>query len=163
MGLSRWRAFVRRPTGTTVATPRPGTAGVVDTTRSGAVDHMRNGRIDVRNGCIDLTERRNHRGIEAGRLFDLLSNDVRRYALHYLAKRKDPTSLGELADIVERMEGSHSAARYEHLYASLHHAHLPRLVEAGVVTYDPDAELVVATPAVRQFAAYLELAEPDDL
>jgi DNA-binding transcriptional ArsR family regulator len=110
-----------------------------------------------------VIELRQPGGMDAASIFDILSNDIRRYVLHYLAKRSDPISLGELAELTADMEEDYSATRYEHLYTALHHSHLPRLVDAGVIEYDPEAELIVSKAEVSQLAPYLELAEPDDI
>ena len=67
-----------------------------------------------------------------------LADDRRRRVLRYLLERDgaDAVGLGELAEAVADEDDVDDAHR------SLHHAHLPRLDEAGIVDYDAHEERV---------------------
>lgn len=92
-------------------------------------------------------------------VFSLLSNDARRRAVAYLAKRDAPVTLNDLADVVaspdETERDSEPAAARERVAVALHHVHLPKLDAADVVDYDVDANAV--TPAaVDELTPFLD-------
>ena len=72
-------------------------------------------------------------------LFDVLSDARRRYALHYLLGTADGvTNVETLAEEIaawERATGRADAPA-EDVMVDLHHAHLPLLVDVGLVEYD---------------------------
>jgi len=82
-------------------------------------------------------------------LFDLLQNRHRRYALYSLDGNEDTVvTLSELTEEVldweRRMNaGKESTAELEtRIRVSLHHTHLPKMAEAGLVEYDSRSETV---------------------
>lgn len=80
-------------------------------------------------------------------LFDALADPRRRAALSVLADASGPTSTTALARAVAAREDGRRpqtvpADRVEAVRVSLIHAHLPRLADADLVTYDPDASVV---------------------
>ena len=96
-------------------------------------------------------------------IFDLLADDRRRYTLHCLSRHVGAISLGELAELIALEEGDPTADRYERILTGLHHVHLPKLVDAGLVRYESDAETVTGAGAITQLTPYLELAMREDL
>ena len=96
-------------------------------------------------------------------IFDLLANDRRRYTLHYLSQHVGGVSLGELAERIAIWEDDPTADRYERVLTGLHHVQLPKLVDAGLVRYERDAETVTGMEAISQLTPYLELAMPEDI
>lgn len=85
--------------------------------------------------------------------FDLLSSEVRRdivAALHETRSIRRPDLTATLAD------GDGETAR-RRLRIALHHRHLPRLADAGVIEYD--GETVTATSRLEQLANSLSLAD----
>jgi len=92
-------------------------------------------------------------------VFELLANQRRRFVLHYL--RRDPEAAVSLSTLSERVAGwEHDADPAELAYSerksvrnSLHQFHLPKLADAGIVTYDEEAgEVTLEEPTV--VAAY---------
>jgi hypothetical protein len=81
-------------------------------------------------------------------LFDVLSADRRRYALQHLIGTTSTVPLAELADYVATAE---SMGDQEAVAIDLHHRHLPKLAEEGLVRYDAEANQATATAAGRQF------------
>ena len=80
------------------------------------------------------------------RWFSLLSSRRRRFALRVLADHESIT-LADLADEVAIREYGGPITRISaddvlRTYLSLYHAHVPKLVDAGVVTYDQDEDTV---------------------
>lgn len=100
--------------------------------------------------------------LTAADIFSLLAADRRRNILHYLAQRPGSVPLGELAEQVAVWEDDPTYDQYERILTSFHHQHLPKLVEAGVVEYDVEAETVSVQPPIDDFRPYLDLAISDD-
>jgi hypothetical protein len=93
-------------------------------------------------------------------LYDALAHPRRRY-LCYLLSRDDEWTLADMATAVAAVENDVPASgvterEYEGVYASLYHAHVPKLVEGGVLTFDPDAEVVGAGERADRVLAALE-------
>lgn len=71
----------------------------------------------------------------------LLADGRRRDALRELADQELPVELSALAAAVaERRDGAEDPAGVS---VSLHHVHLPKLAQHGVVEYDPESNRVV--------------------
>lgn len=96
-------------------------------------------------------------------IFELLTNERRRYALHYLSQRVGAVHLGELAEHIAVQEGDPTRDRYERILTGLVHTHLPKLTDAGVVRYDPGRETLKRRESADQLAPFLRLAEADDV
>lgn len=97
-----------------------------------------------------------------GHVFDVLDNPRRRYVLYALSNSEDGT-LRELArNIVAWERDIHETdvdeqAR-DRVYLSLYHAHIPKLVEEGVVEFDESEETLRPGPHAEQVFAVLESA-----
>jgi hypothetical protein len=96
--------------------------------------------------------------------FDLLGDGTRRRALTSLQAADGTMALGELAEeTVARIEDAAPEAvpadRRKRTAASLHHCHLPKLDDAGVVSYDSTANLVEVTGRAEELEPYFELIE----
>lgn len=81
-------------------------------------------------------------------LFDVLASERRRRALQYLAATETTVPLTELANHVAAVE---SGGDHQQVTIDLHHRHLPKLAEEGLVSYDAEANLTTATEAGRRF------------
>lgn len=71
--------------------------------------------------------------------YDLLTADRRRVALEVLSETGAPVDLDEVATEVavrERGDDSPPNGVVERIAVSLHHVHLPRMADLGVVDYD---------------------------
>lgn len=73
-------------------------------------------------------------------LFDVLSNPRRRYILSHLQASKTPMALADLTDAVVRWETGEEPtavqAVREQVYISLYHWHLPKLADAGLISFN---------------------------
>lgn len=96
-------------------------------------------------------------------IFEVLVDDRRRYLLHYLSQQVGGVVLGELAEQIAIWEDNPTREHYERILVSLHHTQLPKLTDAGLITYESDSETVTRLEAVDQLVPYLELAMPEDL
>lgn len=96
-------------------------------------------------------------------VFYLLADDRRRHVLDYLCRNVGAVSLGELAERLAVREDDPTYDNYQRVLTSLHHTHLPLLVDGGMVRYDVERETVVARGAIDAVRPYLDLARRDDL
>lgn len=88
-----------------------------------------NDATNQRSRAEELTTNDRHR---------LLANERCRLALDALAAHPNPLSVTELAEAVVCRAGHAADANdADEVAVSLHHAHLPRLAEAGAISYDP--------------------------
>ena len=98
--------------------------------------------------------------------FDLLGDGTRRRALAALQATDGTMSLDELAEATaSRAEDvpseEVSAHRWERTAASLHHCHLPKLADAGIVEYDLAENQVEPTEEVAELEPYFEVIETE--
>lgn len=97
-------------------------------------------------------------------VFELLANDRRRYAFHYLTTTVGATSLDDLADQIALWETDATADQHRQIRGDLYHRHLPLLVDTGVVRYDADRETVELRDCSDDLLApFLKLVVGDDL
>ncbi|WP_435156097.1 DUF7344 domain-containing protein [Haladaptatus sp. DFWS20] len=99
-------------------------------------------------------------------VFQVLSNQRRRYALHYLRQHDEPVEIGELATQIAAWENGVTkqevtSQQRKRLYNTLQQAHLPKLDETGFLDYDPAHATILLTDNAEKLAVYLELA-PDN-
>ena len=93
--------------------------------------------------------------------FDILSNARRRFLLRELQQTSETVELVELAERLAAKENDVSretltAQQRKRTYVSLYQTHVPKLVEAGVVTYDQDTGEIAATERVDELAEYFQ-------
>lgn len=96
-------------------------------------------------------------------LFDVLANQRRRYAIHALKEHETPIALADLADEVAVRENEISspevpAEDVKRVYASLWHAHIPKLVDGGIIECHRDRRTVALAENAEQLEPYLEQA-----
>lgn len=94
-------------------------------------------------------------------VFDLLSNRRRRFVLHRLQKNRSGIELGELATEIAAEENGVapeelSAQQRKRTYVSLYQTHVPKLVEADVVTYDSESGMIQPTGRLKEIAGYFQ-------
>jgi len=82
-------------------------------------------------GTVELNESERHQ---------LLASERRRTTLEVLSQRITPVDLEELATAVAGRETSVASEQHrERIRISLHHKHLPKMADMGVVDYDAEA------------------------
>ena len=100
--------------------------------------------------------------------FDLLSNNRRRYTLHYLQHNGEQATLGGLSEQVAAWENgieveSVSSTQRKRIYTSLQQVHLPRMDGMGAVEFDDRAGVVELGPAAEDLDVYLEVVRGRDV
>lgn len=98
------------------------------------------------------------------RIFDLLSEERRRYALYYLEQREEPVPVDELAERIAEWEDDPAALdlpenEYRGVEIELEHKHLPKASDAEFVEYNPEEEVVEVTGSPAEFSAILSVSE----
>ena len=106
-----------------------------------------------------MTEASNHptdgpafTDLPPGEQYDLLVAERRQLVLDLLAGRTAPITLEEFVPrVVSEEDGldPDNEDAVQRVAISLHHCHLPRLAESGLVDYDPDAHRIDPKGAVK--------------
>jgi hypothetical protein len=99
--------------------------------------------------------------------FDLLSSRRRRFVLNRLQRQPEGVEIGDLATQLASYEndappGELSRKERKRIYVSLYQTHVPKLEEAGVITYDSDTGLVEPTDRIGELAAYFSTTDGSD-
>lgn len=96
--------------------------------------------VGVNPATMELSERERHL---------LLAEERRRKALDELTGRTAPVELAELGRAVAVREsdvGGPDEETVERVAITLHHVHLPKLAQSGLIEYDTDASRVESCP-----------------
>lgn len=71
--------------------------------------------------------------------FDILTHPHRRYALYYLTNESEAVDIDSLATAIAAREGDDTVTGpnsvHKDIETALHHKHLPKLADAGIITY----------------------------
>lgn len=99
--------------------------------------------------------------------FTLLSNPRRRFVISYLSHQGSPIGIHELAEQIAAWENEttvESLTREDRkkAYISLYQTHIPKLEDAGVVTYDEDERLVTLTGEANEVTRYMTESDDED-
>ncbi|WP_276271531.1 DUF7344 domain-containing protein [Haloarcula litorea] len=101
-------------------------------------------------------------------VFEILSNDRRRFVFHYLKQRDRRVYLRELAEHVAAWENEKpvdqlSSAEAKRVKTALHQHHLPKMDAQGFVEYDRQRETVALADAVSDLEVYLDVVPGGDV
>ncbi|WP_128476097.1 DUF7344 domain-containing protein [Halorussus pelagicus] len=108
------------------------------------------------DSCPDTADANPHspeRAVPLDATFDALENEDCRVLLWHLAESDDALVVDDLVDRLAETETDE-----ERLRARLHHSHLPKLADAGLVAYDAERELVAYGEDAR-FEAMVPIIE----
>lgn len=79
-------------------------------------------------------------------MFGAVSNERRRYVLYSLDERDTDVAIDSLVDRIASVEAGASERvldeHRERIATALHHAHLPRLADIGLIEYDQTTKTV---------------------
>lgn len=94
-------------------------------------------------------------------IFEILSNQRRRFALHYLRGCEEPTSLSDLVQAVAAWENDVGPEELDYkqrkrTYTSLYQTHLPKMADSGVIEYGRSRDDIRLTERATALDAYLE-------
>lgn len=101
-----------------------------------------------------------NQGLSQDEIFDILSNERRRYILFYIKRHGGPVNLMELVrELAAREEDTTpepvSDQAEKRVYISLYQTHIPRLEEAGFIEYDADSNLLSLGDASSAVGRYI--------
>ncbi|MFC4436908.1 MULTISPECIES: DUF7344 domain-containing protein [Natrialbaceae] len=100
--------------------------------------------------------------LSKGEIFEVLRNQRRRYVLHFLKQDERPVELGDLAQQIAAweyettLEGVTPEQR-KRVYTTLQQTHLPKMDEAGILSFDTDQGVIESTDRTREISVYLEI------
>jgi DNA-binding transcriptional ArsR family regulator len=93
------------------------------------------------------------------RLFRILAHSSRRHAIVCLQDRSESVTITELAAEIHAREqpsaGSEEELDKDHVVTALHHTHIPKLEEAGLIRFDPAQKTVVPTDRMEDVTSLL--------
>ncbi|RBI63642.1 hypothetical protein DMJ13_03680 [halophilic archaeon] len=97
-------------------------------------------------------------------IFDLLSEERRRYVLYYLKEQDGPVSVTELTEAVADREKASSPEdvpdeTLERIDVSLRHNHVPKTTDAEFVEYDRADGVIRLRGSPPEFEALVTIAE----
>ena len=95
-------------------------------------------------------------------LFHLLQNQRRRRVLLYLQGAEDKVSMRDVAEQVAAWENDTtvealSSDERQRVYIALYQSHLPKLDDAGVLSYNQQRGIIERTPIADQLDTYLNV------
>lgn len=100
--------------------------------------------------------------------FEVLSNQRRRFVLHYLLQRGEAVELRELSEQISAWECGVSVSSVTHkqrkrVYTALRQSHLPKLEDVGIVEYDNARGVVEPTDAAEDFEIYVDVVAGNEI
>ncbi|WP_458209106.1 DUF7344 domain-containing protein [Haladaptatus sp. NG-SE-30] len=95
--------------------------------------------------------------------YSLLSDPRRRYIMYYLTREEDSVSPSELAKQIVAWETDVPVSEVpeddtDAVLTSINHVHLPKLADAGIITYKPNPGNVELDGEIEAMTPYLEYA-----
>jgi uncharacterized membrane protein len=101
-------------------------------------------------------------------VFEMLSNERRRYVVHYLLDTGEEAELRDLARTVAAWENDKApdeitSQERKRVYNALQQAHLPRMNDAGLVAFDASRGTVSAADDLADLQVYLEIVPGDEI
>ena len=98
-------------------------------------------------------------------IFDILSNPRRRYLLYYLSQKSDPVNIQELTEQIAQWEATErdddfTEQYHKRVYISIYQNHIPKLIEAGIVSFDRNSGLVSLEEEIPQIRNYFMRTDP---
>ena len=101
-------------------------------------------------------------------IFSVLSNQRRRYVIHYLKHHRGSVTVRDLSRQTAAWENGVTVEELTYkqrkrVYTSLHQTHLPKLDDSGVIDYDRDRGTVSLDERSREVEMYLEVVASDDV
>lgn len=101
-------------------------------------------------------------------IFSTLSNQRRRYVIHYLKQHPEQVRIRDLAEQIAAWENGIEIneltyKQRKRVYTSLHQTHLPKMDDCGIVEYDRDRGHITLTPTSAELDVYLEVVPKDEL
>ncbi|KAB1198038.1 MULTISPECIES: hypothetical protein [Haloferax] len=101
----------------------------------------------------------NRHDVSTDEIFDVLGEKRRRTLLTELCSHSDSITLFALADKLSQTDANHEETIDDEVLVTLHHVDLPKLDDAGLLTYDSSHQVVRFDSVTTDFGAALEDVE----
>ena len=127
--------------------------------------HSSNGVNGSSSSNAESSEREE---LPVGAAFDALKHSHRRYVLYHLSDRSEGASVGELAERIADWEAeaageANGITDRERIAVALHHTHLPKLAEIGLIEHDRERDCITRREETADIEPYLEFAADYEL
>lgn len=101
-------------------------------------------------------------------IFEMLSNQRRRYVVHYLLDAEEEVELRDLSRTVAAWENDKqpdeiTSQERKRVYNALQQAHLPKMDDAGLVAFDSSRGTISAADGLADLQVYLEIVPGDEI
>ena len=103
--------------------------------------------------------------ISEDELFDVLSNQRRRFAVHLLKREEDDSiAIGDMAEQIAAWENGIETTEItgnerKRVYTALQQSHLPKMDKAGVIDFNKNRGVVEPMPAMTDVDVYMDVVE----
>lgn len=106
--------------------------------------------------------------ISEDELFDVLSNQRRRFAVHLLKREEGSLEIGDMAEQIAAWENGIETKEItgsdrKRVYTALQQSHLPKMDRAGVIEFNKSRGVIEATPAIEDVDLYLDVVEGKEI
>ncbi|SFK70138.1 hypothetical protein SAMN04487950_0665 [Halogranum rubrum] len=93
-------------------------------------------------------------------LFEILKNQRRRDALHFLKENEGTVKLSDMSEYIAAKENgidikALSSSQRKRVYIGLYQCHLPKMASFGVIDFDKDRGTIALRPAAKLLDSYL--------
>lgn len=97
-------------------------------------------------------------------VFDVLSEERRRYALYYLDQKEGPVPVEELVEQVAAWETNRTAEaipeeKFDQVELEFYHTELPKTTDLAYIQYDSEAKMVELTEVPAHVDAIISVAK----
>ncbi|WP_137283473.1 DUF7344 domain-containing protein [Halorussus salinisoli] len=101
-------------------------------------------------------------------VFEMLSNQRRRYVVHYLLDAEEESELRDLSRKIAAWENDKrpdeiTSQERRRVYNALQQAHLPKMDDAGLVEFDASRGTVKPGEDLAELQVYLEIVPGDEI
>lgn len=106
--------------------------------------------------------------ISEDELFDVLSNQRRRFAVHLLKREGESLEIGDMAEQIAAWENGIETAEItgsdrKRVYTALQQSHLPKMDRVGVIEFNKNRGVVEPTVALKDVDLYLDVVEKKEI
>lgn len=105
-------------------------------------------------------------GCSTSDLFEILSNQRRRYVVYYLKQTDEPIKIGLLSTQLAAWENECERAQVtgderKRVYTSLQQVHLPKMDKSGILSFDKQSGVITPTAELKQIALDIDTTTDD--
>ncbi|WP_339103511.1 hypothetical protein [Haloterrigena salinisoli] len=101
--------------------------------------------------------------VTLGTVFELLTNERRRYALYYLYEQDGPVTISDLVETIDRWEDGSPPQEstldtFDEIALDLKHHQLPKSAEVEFIQYEPERGTVQIQGSPEKFDTFVTIA-----